>query len=140
MKDMELMEPLAETRLRRALAFDADERPPRFDVAAIVAAAEREPTVAPGTRAARAAALIGLSFAVEVAIGVLAINALGAAGTGTAVLSTGIAAVETAVASLIELSAPLTSPSIALATLAAVLFATVYERGYGRGMHHVRAS
>lgn len=132
-------EALSEAALRRALQLDRDERPPRLDAAAIALAAGRRTVAERLRRGIGGLALVGAGLAVEGAV-VLAGFRLLAAVDLTVPLSLGLAffaAVAERAASLAALTA---SPSVGLAALAAVIFATIFERGGGRETMRVRAS
>jgi hypothetical protein len=139
MNDMDDLDALAEATLRRALRLDADERPARFDAVAIVAAAEHRTALEQLRRAMRGVALVGVSLGIESVVAIAAFNVLasvdlsepfGLALSALAVVAQQIVAVGTLTA----------SPSVALAALAAVVFATFYDRNSGRESINVRAS
>ena len=142
MKDVALpdqLDALGEGILRRALQLETDERPPRFDAAVLATAAERRTIQEQILRAVRGSALVGISLAIEVAVALVAFNTLADLDlTGPAsVALTLLAAVAQRVVVLGELTA---NPSVAVAALAAVLFAIAYERSRGREPMRVRAS
>jgi hypothetical protein len=135
----ELTDPIGEGVLRGALRLEADERPPRLDAAALVAAAGQRTLLDLAHAAVRGVALagVGLGFlAVVVVIGSNAVAALDLTGPASLALSV-LAEVARWVVSVAQVTA---DPSVAVAALATVLFATVYERGSGRERMHVRAS
>ena len=139
MKDVDELDGLSESTLRAALRLDLDERPARFDAAAIVAAAEHRTALEQVLRAVRGTALVGVSLGIEAAVAVAAFNVLATVDLGqpfALALST-LAVVAQQAAVLGALTA---SPSVAVAALAAVVFATVYERSIGRESLNVRAS
>ena len=139
MKDVDELESLSESTLRAALRLDLDERPVRFDAVALVAAAERRTALEQVLRALRGTALVGVSLGIEAVVAVAAFNVLANVDLGEPfglALST-LAVVAQQVAVLGALTA---SPSVAVAALAAVVFATVYERTNGRESLNVRAS
>lgn len=139
MTDMDRPDALSETLLRNALRLEADERPPRFDAIALAAAAERRSPVERLRRVLRGIALIGLSLGLEAAVALVAFNTLsdhdltGVTGVGLSLLA---AAAERAVA----IGERTSEPTVAIAALAAVLFAIVHERNFGREPLHARAS
>jgi hypothetical protein len=139
MRDVDDRDTLAESTLRRALRLEADERPQRFDAAAIVAAAERRSLAQQLLRALRGIALVGVSLGVESVVGIAAFNALASVD-----LSVPFGFVLTAVAAgaeqVVALGALTASPSVAVAALATVIFAILYERSTGRESISVRAS
>lgn len=139
MDDLEQLDALSESALRRALRLEADERSPRFDAVAIASAAERRTVVEQVRRAIRGIALVGVSVGIEAAVALVAFNRLADLDlTGPASVALSLAAaVAQRVVGVGELTA---GPSVAVATLAAVLFAIAYERGTGREPLHVRAS
>jgi hypothetical protein len=139
MTDMDDLDALAEATLRRALRLDADERPARFDAAAIVSLAEHRTALEQLLRAMRGVALVGVSLGIESVVAIAAFNVLasvdlsepyGLALSALAVVAQQVVAVGTLTA----------SPSVALAALAAVVFATLYDRNTGRESINVRAS
>jgi hypothetical protein len=138
MTDMDEVDGLSESTLRAALRLEADERPARFDAVAIVAAAERRTALEQVLRAVRGIALVGVSIGIEAVVAVAAFNVLANVDLGAPfglALST-LAVVAQQVAVIGGLTA---SPSVAVAALAAVVFATIYERT-GRESLNVRAS
>jgi hypothetical protein len=138
MNDMDEVDGLSESTLRAALRLEADERPARFDAVAIVAAAERRTALEQVLRAVRGIALVGVSIGIEAVVAVAAFNVLANVDLGAPfglALST-LAVVAQQVAVIGGLTA---SPSVAVAALAAVVFATIYERT-GRESLNVRAS
>jgi hypothetical protein len=135
---MDEVDGLSESTLRAALRLEADERPARFDAVAIVAAAERRTALEQVLRAVRGIALVGVSIGIEAVVAVAAFNVLANVDLGAPfglALST-LAVVAQQVAVIGGLTA---SPSVAVAALAAVVFATIYERT-GRESLNVRAS
>jgi len=139
MTDMDEVDGLSETTLRAALRLDEDERPARFDAVAIVAAAEHRTALEHVLRAVRGMALVGVSLGIEAVVAIAAFNVLANVDLSEPfglALST-LAGVAQQVVALGALTA---SPSVAVAALASVLFATVYERSNGRESLNVRAS
>ncbi len=139
MNDMDERNTLSEGALRTALQLDPDERTARFDAAALVAAAEHRSPVEQLQRVIRAFALIGVSIGIEAALAVIAFNTLAdldLTEPAGLVLSL-VAAVARRVVAIGQLT---TEPAVAVAALAAVLFAVVYERSTGREPTRVRAS
>jgi len=139
MNDVDELDGLSESTLRAALRLDVDERPVRFDAVAIVAAAEQRTALEQVLRALRGAALVGVSLGIEAVVAVAAFNILAnvelSAPFGLALSTLAVVAQQVAV-----LGALTASPSVAVAALAAVVFATVYERTTGRESLNVRAS
>ena len=139
MNGMDERDALTEATLRRALRLDLDERPARFDAAAIVAAAEHRTALEQVLRAMRGMALVGVSLGIEAVVAVAAFNVLANVDLsepfGLLLLALAVVAQRFAV-----LGALTASPSVAVAALAAVVFATVYERTNGRESLNVRAS
>jgi len=140
MNDMdELDAALAEATLRRALRLDADERPARFDAVAIVSGAEHRTALEHLLRAMRGIALVGVSLGIESAVAIAAFNVFANVDLSEpfGLVLSAIAVVAQQAAAVGALTA---SPSVALAALAAVIFATLYERSTGRESLNVRAS
>jgi hypothetical protein len=139
MNGMDERDALTEATLRRALRLDLDERPARFDAAAIVTAAEHRTALEQVLRAMRGMALVGVSLGIEAVVAVAAFNVLANVDLSEpfGLLLSALAVVAQQVAILGALTA---SPSVAVAALAAVVFATVYERTNGRESLNVRAS
>jgi hypothetical protein len=104
-----------------------------------VAAAERRTVAQQLLRAMRGIALVGVSLGLESVVAIAAFNALAAVD-----LSGPSALVLTAVAAgaerLIAFGALTASPSVAIAALATVIFAILYDRGNGRESLSVRAA
>ena len=126
---------LEETTIRRALRLEADERPPRFDPAAIAAAAR----VRPGS----AAILTGLAIAgvTGVVAGTVWSLILGAApqvadATG-AVLLDAVIAFATVLVPIAEIA---TQPAVPLSLLAALGVAILFELRERREHLHVHSS
>ena len=139
MRDVDDRDALAETTLRRALRLDADERSPRFDAAAIVAAAERRTPAQQLLRALRGLALVGVSLGIESVVALAAFNALANVDLGVP-FGFVLTAVAAAAEQVVALGALTASPSVAVAALATVIFAILYERSTGRESISVRAS
>ncbi|HEY8757971.1 MAG TPA: hypothetical protein VIN74_05700 [Candidatus Limnocylindria bacterium] len=136
---MDELDGLSESTLRAAMRLDKDERPRRFDAVAIVAAAEHRTALEQMLRAVRGMALIGVSLGIEAVVAVAAFNLLANVDVGEpfGLALSALAVVAQQVAVLGALTA---SPSVAVAALAAVVFATVYERTNRRESLNVRAS
>jgi hypothetical protein len=117
-KDPELLD---ETVLRRALRLEADERLPRFDPAAIAAAARRRPRV--------------LMVSVLAAITVTAVSAVGVWSTVAALLPSAAAQIFDAALGVLALVAVPAStvaelvqqPAVPLSLFAALAIATAFE-------------
>lgn len=139
MNDVDEQGGLSESTLRAALRLEADERPALFDAAAIVAAAEQRTALEQVLRAVRGLALVGVSLGIEAVVAVAAFNLLADLDLSEpfGVALSALAGVAQQVAVLGALTA---SPSVAVAALAAVVFATVYERTTGRESLNVRAT
>jgi hypothetical protein len=139
MSDVDELDGLSEGTLRAALRLEEHERPARFDAAAIVAAAEHRTPLEQVLRVVRGLALVGVSLGIEAVVAVAAFNVLATFDLGEpfGLLLSALAVVAQQVA---VLGAWTASPSVALAALAAVIFATVYERSSGRESMNVRAS
>jgi hypothetical protein len=138
MNGMDELDALTEATLRRALRLDEEERPARFDAAAIVAAADHRTALEQVLRAMSGTALVGVSLGIEAVVAVAAFNVLASVDLSEpfGLLLSALAVVAQQVVVLGALTA---SPSVAVAALAAVIFATVYERT-GRESMNVRAS
>src|SRR5690349_14248384 len=76
MSNVDDLDPISETTLRRALRLEADEPMPRFDAAVIAALAERRTAVQRVLRVMRGVALVGVSVGIEAVVAVAAFNAL----------------------------------------------------------------
>ena len=139
MNGMDERDALAEATLRQALRLDADERPARFDAAAIVAAAEHRTALEQVLRAMRGAALVGVSLGIESVVAIAAFNVLANVDLGVP-LGLVLSATAVVAQQVVAVGALTASPSVALAALAAVIFATLYERNTGRESINVRAS
>ena len=139
MNDMSEIDTLSELTLRRALRLDADEQASRLDASAIVAAAGRRSLREQLVRLTRGLALVGIS------LGILATLAAGALPALMDLDPSGLFAfalrvLAAAAERLVPLATAATDPAVATATLAALIFVTVYERGNGRESIRVRAS
>jgi hypothetical protein len=139
MKDVDEFDAVAESTLRRALRLDAAEQPPRLDVAAIAAAAERRTVLEQLLRVTRGFALAGLTIGIEAVVALAAYSRL-AELDASGLFAFGLSAIAVVAERLAPLATLTTDPSIATATLAAVVFAILYERTYGRESVSVRAS
>lgn len=139
MNDVDELGGLGENTLRAALRLEADERPARFDAAAIVAAAEHRTALEQVLRAVRGLALVGVSLGIEAVVALAAFNLLADLDLSEP-FGLALAALAGVAQQVAVLGALTASPSVAVAALAAVLFATVYERGNGRESLNVRAS
>ena len=139
MTDMDDLDTLAESTLRGALRLEAGELPPRFDAAAIVAAAERRTPAQQLLRAIRGIALVGVSLAIESIVAIAAFNALANVDL-SAPFGFVLAAVAAGAEHVVVLGALTASPSVGVAALATVIFATIYERNNRRESISVRAS
>src|SRR5438045_9333393 len=139
MNGVDELDAFSEDALRRALSLAEDERPARFDAAAIVAAAEHRTALEQVLRAMRGIALVGVSLGIEAVVAVAAFNVLANIDLGEpfGLVLSALAGVAQRAAVVGGLTA---SPSGAVAALAAVVFATIHERSSGRESMHVRAS
>ena len=139
MDRIDQLDPLSEGALRRALRLETDEQPPRLDAAALAAAAERRTIQEQVLRAVRGIALVGISLGLEAVVALAALNALAdldLTGPASVALSL-VAAVAQRAVVLGQFTA---DPSVAVAALAAVLFAIAHERTTGREPMSVRTS
>lgn len=118
MNDHELLD---ETTLRRALRLEADERPPRFDPAAIAAAARQRPRLVM-VSALVAVALTGIgAFAVWSAIATFLPTAVAHA------FEVGLGAVAFLAVPATTIAAVVQQPAVPLSVLAALAIATAFE-------------
>lgn len=132
-------DPISESVLRSALRLEADERAPRFDATALAALAEQRTTVERVLRIMRGVALVGVSLGLEAVVAVAAFNVLGDV-DATGLYAFGIATFAMVAEPFVPLARFAMDPAVATATLAAVLFATIYERNIGRESVRVQAS
>ncbi len=125
-------EPLDETTLRRALRLEADERPPRFDPAAIAAAAQVRPRIA----IVSAAVAVGLGAVGAVAVWSAFAILLPTVAVDTFDLGLGLLAMlavpVSTVADLVQ------QPVVPLSLVAALAIATAHE--LRERVSHVNAS
>jgi hypothetical protein len=134
MKDVDDLDALSESTLRRAMRLEADERAPRLDATAIASAAERRTVAEQVLRVVRGVALVGVSLGLEAGIAVAAFTWLAdldPSGLYAFALATFAGAAER----LVPFTGLVTDPSVATATLAALVFATLYERGRRDGVY-----
>src|ERR1700716_3206446 len=127
MKDVADHDALSETALRRALQLDGDERAPRLDAAAVVLAAGRRTFAEQLRRAIGGFALVGAGLAVEVLVAFGAFELLASVDL-TGPLSLGLSLVAIVAERVVNLASLTANASVGLAALAAVVFATIYER------------
>ena len=139
MNDVDERDALAESALRRALRLEADEVVPRLDATAIVAAAERRTVLEQLLRVMRGLALVGVSLGI-LAVVVLAAFTWLADADPSGLFGFGLSVVAWAAERLVPVAALAMDPAIATATLAALVFATLVERSFGRESVSVRAS
>ena len=139
MNDVDERDALSESTLRRALRLELDDRVPRLEAAAIAAAAERRTVLEQLLRLTRGVALVGITLGIEAVVAVAAFAWLSDLDP-SGLIGFGLAAVAGAAERLVPLATLATDPSIATATLAALVFATLYERSIGRESVSVRAS
>src|SRR6266542_5867503 len=131
MNDVDDRDTLSESALRRALRLEPDERVPRLDATAIAAAAERRTVVEQVLRATRGVALVGVSLGIEAVVGVAAFTWLSAVDV-SGLFGFGLSIVAAAAERLVPLATLITDPAVPSATLAALVFATLFERSSGR--------
>lgn len=129
------LDPLGEAALRRALRLEADELPRRIDPAAIVRAARREPVAV--TPAAVASAILAAA-AVAAAVGIGEDQVLPS--VPASIVDAGVAFAVSAGVPVWQLLSAFASPTPAIVSLAAVVFAVVHERSQRRERAHVHAS
>jgi hypothetical protein len=139
MNDMADQDALSETALRLALRLEDDERAPRLDAASIAVAAGRRTLAERIRRGIGGLALVGAGLSVEGLVAFAAFQLL-AAVDPTGPLSLGLSLFAALAERVMALAAVTTNPSVGLAALAAVIFATIYERGTGRESMRVRAT
>ncbi|MDQ6859102.1 MAG: hypothetical protein M3Z65_08925 [Chloroflexota bacterium] len=130
---------LPEGTLRRALQLDADERPAPFDAAAIAIAARHRTPLEQVLRLVRGLALVGVSLGIESAVAIAAFNVLATSDLSEP-LGLALSAVAFVAQQVVAVGALTASTSVAVAALAAAVFATLYERSNGREPSNVRAS
>ena len=134
---LDVIDALDEDVLRRALRLEPDERPGRSDLAALRAAAERGTTRDRIRRAGRGVALVGVGIGIEGAIAVAVFDLISLLDV-TGPLSVALSLVAAVAQRAVVIGQYTADPSVAIAVLAAVLFAAIFERGSGR--ETVRAS
>ena len=136
---LDRLDGLNEGVLRRALRLEADERLPRFDPVVLAAAAARRTSPEQALRTIRGAALVGFSLGLQVVSAVMIFNAIARLDlTGPA--SAGLSLLAALAQRAAVLGTLTTDPAVAIAALAAILFAIFHERGVGRESMSVRAS
>ncbi|HEX9496583.1 MAG TPA: hypothetical protein VGA38_12565 [Candidatus Limnocylindria bacterium] len=138
MNDMTGSDPFSESALRQALRLDPDERGPRLDAAALAVAAGRRTVHEQVLRGLRGLALVGIGAVAEGTVALAAFNILSALDL-TWPLDIALGIVMAVARQLVVIGGVTASPAVGLATLAAVIFATIYERN-GRESLRVRAS
>ena len=138
MNDMTGSDPVSESALRQALRLDPDERGPRLDAAALAVAAGRRTVHEQVLRGLRGLALVGIGAVAEGTVALAAFNILSALDL-TWPLDIALGIVMAVARQLVVIGGVTASPAVGLATLAAVIFATIYERN-GRESLRVRAS
>jgi len=139
MNGMTDQDALSETALFGALRLDGDERGMRLDAAAIALAADRRTLAERLRRAIGGLALLGAGVAMEGVVAFAAFQLL--AGVDfTGPMSLGLSLLAAVAERAVSLAALTASPSVGLAALAAVIFATIYERSNGRESMRVRAT
>ncbi len=139
MTDVNELDPISESVLRRALRLEADEPAPLLDAMAIASAAERRTVAERLLRVVRGAALVGVSLGVAAAVGLTTFNAI-ADLDPSGLYGFGLATFAGLAEGLVPLASIAMDPAVAIATLAAVTFATIYERGSRRESIRVQAS
>lgn len=131
---------LDEEVLRRALRLEPDERPGRSDLAAVLAAADRWTTRDRiRRRTGRGLALVVAGIGIEGAIAVAVFDLLAPLDV-TGPLSVALSLVAAVAQRAVVIGQYTADPSVAIAVLAAVLFATIFERGSGRETVRARSS
>jgi hypothetical protein len=141
MNDMSDHDLLSESVLRRALQLEPDERSPRLDAAALAAAAGQRTVLERTLRTLRGIAIVGAG----VGIGLEAAITIAASGVLAQLDLTGpygvaLSFVAEAVRQILLVASVTLNPSVGVAALAAVIFASIYERTTGRESMRVRAS
>jgi hypothetical protein len=141
MNDMSDHDLLSESVLRRALQLEPDERSPRLDAAALAAAAGQRTVLERTLRTLRGLAIVGAG----VGIGLEAAITIAASGVLAQLDLTGpygvaLSFVAEAVRQILLVASVTLNPSVGVAALAAVIFASIYERTTGRESMRVRAS
>lgn len=139
MNDVDDRDALAESTLRRALRLEPDERMPHLDATAIAAAAERRTILEQLLRAMRGVALVGVSLGIEAVVAVAAFTWLSDLDP-SGLFGFGLATVAAVAERLVPLATLAIDPAVLTASLAALVFATLYERSNGRESVSVRAS
>ena len=139
MNEMNDVDAIDEATLRRALRLEPDERPVHLDAVAIAAAAERRTGLEQVLGGLRGVAVVGLSLGIEAALALAAFTWLTDLDP-SGLFSLALAAFAGLAQRAVPLATLVTDPAVATATLAAVIFATLYERGSGRESVRVRAS
>ena len=139
MTDVDELDAIAEGTLRRALRLEADERLPRLDAAAIVAWSLRRTVLEQLLRAMRGIALVGVSLGIESVVAIAAFNLLANVDLSEP-FGLALSAIASVAQQILAVGALTASPSVGLAALAAVIFATLFERSSGRESINVRAS
>jgi hypothetical protein len=139
MKGMADQDALSEAALFRALRLEGDERGPRLDAAAIAFAACRRTLSEQLRRAIGGLALLGAGVAVEGVVAFAAFQLLAGVDL-TGPMSLGLSLLAAVAERAVTLATLTASPSVGLAALAAVIFATIYERSSGRESLRVRAT
>lgn len=125
--------------LRRALRLDADEHPPRFDAAALAAAAEQRTFLDLVHGVVRAATVVGVGLGIEAAVALVALNTVADLDL-TDPMSVVLALFAGVAQRAVVVGQVTAGPSVAVAALATVLFAIVHERTIGRERPYVGAS
>jgi hypothetical protein len=141
MNDMSDHDLLSESVLRRALQLEPDERSPRLDAAALAAAAGQRTVLERTLRTLRGLAIVGAG----VGIGLEAAITIAASGVLAQLDLTGpygvaLSFIAEAVRQILLVASVTLNPSVGVAALAAVIFASIYERTTGREPMRVRAS
>jgi hypothetical protein len=139
MNDMTDQDTLGETALFRALRLDRDEHAPRLDAAAIALAAGRRTLSERIRRTIGGLALVGAGVAMEGLVAFAAFQLLAGVDL-TGPMGFGLSLLATVAERTVSVATLTASPSVGLAALAAVIFATVYERTNGTESLRVRAT
>ncbi len=133
------LDAVSETALRRALRLEPDERVSRLDATAIAARAAHRTPVERLLRIMRGVALVGVSLGIEAAVAVAAFTAF-AELDPSGLYGLALASIAGLAERLVPLASFAMDPAVATATLAALVFATIYERSSGRESLRVRAT
>jgi hypothetical protein len=132
-------DPIDELLLRSALRIDASERAPRLDAVAIALRAARRSPLELALATVRVGVLMGFALALGLGAAYAALGLVGELDP-TGLLGVAIAAAAWGLTLVAQAAVLLMSPTIGLASLAALLFAIVYESAIRRERVHAEAS